>query len=187
MRAGCHDSNVVGLRFRHAVELIRHLGQEFRDAHGWFIDQYFGWAYGYYGLLNDGVNFDPVFNAPGSNGTPNTLYDQPDNWPNNTLFFAVDVATCFKPSSKYSSCKNRILGYYVWSYGVDANGNASAFVNTPGWEGLEYEFQSAVAAWNAWAPTSGQQTMSTSSYPVQTYPNEPTLPNAVPFPAFSDL
>jgi hypothetical protein len=142
-------------------------------ANGWTIDRVDGAAYGWYGLLNDGVTFYPGWNTPGGNGTANTLYDGPVQ-PDNIVFFTVDVAICY--ASK--TCKNKILGYYFWSWSVDNNGTARGPAALNGWTDLETEFQSAVAAWNKWAPTSGPET---------DVINGVTLPNAVQFPTFSDL
>jgi hypothetical protein len=143
-------------------------------ADGWNIDRVDGAAYGWYGLENDGATFYSGWNSPGADGTPNTLYDEPANWPDNTFFYAVDVAICFKSRT----CANRILGYYFWSWTIDGGGNAAEFIIGPAWKDLDVEFQSAVAAWNKWAPTSGPQNDGFGS---------PTLPTAVVFPAFTDL
>ena len=141
-------------------------------ANGWFIDRVDGSRYGFFGLNNDGVTFESYWNTPGSNGTPNTLYDIPAGLPNNTWFYAVDVATCFKSRT----CNNRILGYYFWSWTIDNEGNASKFIIAPAWKDLDSEFQSALTAWNAWALKSGN-----------TMPGQPMVPNGVNFPTLTDL
>jgi len=141
-------------------------------SNGWNIDRVTGSGYGWYGLLNDGKTFYSGWNTPGSNGKPNTLYDEPGGWPNNTWFYAVDVAVCFKSDT----CVNRILGYYFWSWVIDGSGNATEFITSPAWKDLDTEFQNALAGWNAWAPTSGPQDDGTK-----------LLPNAVSFPSMSDL
>jgi len=146
------------------------------DADGWNIDRVNGAAYGYYGLLNDGKTFYSFWNTPGANGTANTLFDGPGGWPCNSYFYAVDAATCFTSRT----CQNNILGYYFWSWTIDSSGKASEFIISPAWSTLETEFQSALAAWNTWAPTSGPEADPTDS-------GQPTLPNAVKFPAMSDL
>jgi hypothetical protein len=140
------------------------------DADGWMIDRValYGYAEGYYGLNNDGTTFNPMWNVPGGNGTPNTLYDAPGGWGPNTDFAAVDVAVCFQSDT----CPNRILGYYYWSWIIDTNGVGQKFITAPAWKDLDTEFQSAVDSWNNWAPTSG---------PLG------GLPHAVPFPPLSDL
>jgi hypothetical protein len=92
-----------------------------------------------------------VYNTVGSNGTPNTLHDDPGGWGPNTYFDAVDVAVCFKSDN----CQNRILGYYFWSFFDDSSGVAHEFITAPAWQDLNIEFQNAVASWNTWAPTSG--------------------------------
>nr|HEV8012051.1 hypothetical protein [Bradyrhizobium sp.] len=143
------------------------------DANNWTIDRVDGAGYGWYGLLNDGVTFYNFWNTPGSNGTANTLYDYPRQ-PNNIVFFAVDAAVCFKSES----CQNRILGYYVWSWAVDNNGTARELFAGAAWTELETEFQNAIASWNKWAPNSGPETDPVTGQ---------TIPNAVQFPAFSDL
>jgi hypothetical protein len=139
---------------------------------GWSIDQVNGYAYGYSGLENDGTTFNTDVDTPGANGTPNTLYDEPD-WESNEYFYAVDVAVCFDSAK----CANRILGYYFWSYTLDNNSVGQEFITAPAWKDLDAEFQSVVKAWNTWAPKSGPQTDQTGI----------TLPNAVPFPTLSDL
>ncbi|MGA2251961.1 hypothetical protein [Terracidiphilus sp.] len=149
------------------------------DANGWMIDQQplIGWASGYYGENNDGT-FDPDYNIVGSNGTPNTLKDTPDGWGANTYFYAVDVAVCVN-AGKDRSCDNHILGYYFWSWIIDSSGVGQKFITAPAWKDLDTEFQSAVASWNKWAPTSG---------PVGGgMTGQILVPNAVPFPTLSDL
>jgi len=147
------------------------------DSNGWMIDQQplIGWAEGWYGLNNDGATFDSGYNSVGSNGTPNTLYDDPGGWGPNTFFYAVDVAACFKGDN----CQNRILGYYFWSWIIDSSGVGQKFITAPAWQDLNVEFQSAVAAWNAWAPTSGPVGGGSTG--------EMLVPHAVPFPTLSDL
>ena len=142
---------------------------------GWSVDQDDGWAYGYYGLNNDGKTFDNDFNPPGSNNQPTTLYDDPGGQPNNTWFYALDVAVCFTSPS----CQNSILGYYFWSWTIDENGKTAQFIVGPAWKGLDTQFQQAVSDWNTWAPTSGSENEGISG--------QPTLPHAVPLPSMSDL
>jgi hypothetical protein len=145
-------------------------------ADGWTIDQLDGWAYGYYSLDNDGKTFDPGYNPPGKNGVATTLYDEPGGWPNNIIFYSVDVVTCFS-----KACQNNILGYYLWSWSIDNSGTVAQFITAPAWKDLDTTFQNAVAGWNAWAPTSGTEDMGPG------YPGQPVLPNAVKFPTLSDL
>ena len=147
------------------------------DANGWNVDRVDGEGYGYYSLINDGTTFASFWNTPGANGTPNTLFDDPGGWPANTFFFSLDAATCF--SSK--TCNNAILGYYFWSWYIDSSGNGQKFIIAPAWKDLDGEFQSAIASWNAWAPTSGVE-VGTSGIA-----GEPSLSHAVVFPALSDL
>lgn len=141
------------------------------DANGWAVDQLNGWAYAYYSLQNNGT-FASVYGLPGSNGTPSTLNDDPGGWPKNTFFYAVDVPVCY--SSK--TCQNKILGYYFWSYFLDDTDTGQKFITAPAWKDLDTEFLNVVAAWNAWAPTSGSENDGTA-----------TLPHAVALPALSDL
>ena len=141
---------------------------------GWAIDQILGYAYGYYGELNDGT-FTAVWNAPGGPGVATTLLDEPSGWGADTMFYAVDVAVCYNSSS----CNNKILGYYFWSYSIDSTDTGHTFITAPAWQSLDTEFQDAVTAWNSWAPTSGPQT--------DPFYGTGTLPNAVAFPALSDL
>lgn len=152
---------------------------EWADADGWMIDQQplIGWASGYYGQNNDG-SFDPTYNIVGGNGTPNTLKDDPGGWGANTYFYAVDVAVCVN-SEKDQSCQNHILGYYFWSWIIDSSGVGQKFITAPAWENLNVEFQSAVAAWNKWAPTSGPVGGGTTGQALESH--------AFPFPALSDL
>jgi hypothetical protein len=149
------------------------------DANGWMIDQqpFFGWASGYYGENNDG-SFDPTYNVVGSNGTPNTLKDAPGGWGASTIFYALDVAVCVK-SDKEGGCNNRILGYYFWSWIIDDKGVGQKFITAPAWKDLDTEFQSAVAAWNKWAPTSGPVGGGSTGQTLETH--------AFPFPTLSDL
>jgi hypothetical protein len=141
------------------------------DANGWAIDQIDGWAYAYYSLQNNGT-FSSVYGLPGSNGQPSTLNDAPGGWGKNTFFYAVDVPVCYSSEK----CKNKILGYYFWSYILNDKDTGQKFIVGPAWKGLDREFLNAVASWNVWAPTSGSQNDGTG-----------TLPHAVPLPALSDL
>ncbi len=102
----------------------------------------------------------------------NTLFDEPGGWPANTYFHAVDVAVCY--GSK--SCNNKILGYYFWSYILDNTDTGQKFITAPAWKDLDTEFQSALTAWNNWAPTSGSEDDGTG-----------TFSHAQTFPALSDL
>jgi hypothetical protein len=141
------------------------------DANGWSIDQLNGWAYAYYSLQNNGT-FSSTYGLPGSNGTASTLIDAPGGWGANIYFYAVDVPVCY--SSK--TCQNKILGYYFWSYFLDSTDTGQKFITAPAWKDLDTEFQNAVAAWNAWAPTSGSENDGTG-----------TLSHGVVLPALSDL
>jgi hypothetical protein len=106
------------------------------------------------------------------------LYDEPGGWPTNTNFWAVDVAVCFRSDT----CTNKILGYYFWSWIIDNNGNGTKFITTPASKDFATEFQSALASWNAWAPTSGPENGNGVGGPT-----DPPLSNAVNFPSLSDL
>lgn len=141
------------------------------DVNGWAVDQINGWAYAYYSLQNDGT-FSSFYGLPGANGTASTLNDTPGGWPANTYFYAVDVPVCYSSET----CQNKILGYYFWSYILDNTDTGQKFITAPAWKDLDTEFQNAVAAWNAWAPTSGSE-----------YDGTATLPHAVALPALSDL
>ena len=140
-------------------------------ADGWGIDQINGWAYAYYSLQNDGT-FSATYGLPGANGTASQLNDDPSGWGPNIYFHAVDVPVCYASDT----CKNKILGYYYWSYYTDSSDVGHKLIIGVGWQDLESEFQNAVSAWNAWAPTSGSENDGTA-----------TLPNAVALPALSDL
>ena len=142
-------------------------------SNGWTIDQLDGWAYAYYGLNNDGT-FDPGYNPPGSNNNATTLFDAPGGYGNNTLFYALDVVSCYNSSM----CQNRILGYYFWSWSIDNNGNSSQFIAAPAWKDLDQQFQDAVTGWNNWAPTSPSQDEGGG---------QPVLPHAVQLPTLTDL
>jgi hypothetical protein len=169
--------------FNNTEQTYMYPSQNYEDrasADSWSIDRLDGSGYGWFGLLNDGVTFDSFYNTPGSNGTPNTLLDQPSWGPNEDIVFsAVDAAVCFKSKT----CQNRILGYYFWSWTIDSNGNAAKFAIGPAWPGFENEFQGAVAAWNSWVPTSGFQ----SEGAVPNEPPQPALNSAVLFPTLTDL
>jgi len=139
---------------------------------GWTIDRVDGSGYGYYGLQNN-QTFYSGWNTTGTNGTADTLYDDPSNWGPNTSFAAVDVATCYASDT----CNDRILGYYYWSWLIDNNGTASEFIVAPAWQDLDTTFQQAVASWNAWAPNSGAELDGTGT----------TLNHAVAFPTLTNL
>jgi hypothetical protein len=138
---------------------------------GWSIDRINGAAHGYYGLQNDGT-FASFWNTTGANGTANTLYDKPSVGYANVDFYAVDVAVCYQSRT----CNNQILGYYFWSYTLDSSDVGHKFITAPAWKDRDTEFQKAIAAWNAWAPTSGKENDGTG-----------TLDHAVAFPALSEL
>jgi hypothetical protein len=145
-------------------------------ADGWAIDQLNGWAYGYYGVYNNGVLTGPglyTYNSPGGPGTANTLYDEPGGWPANVYFYAVDVAVTYDSRT----CNNEILGYYFWSYYLDSTDTGQKFVTAPAWKDLDTEFADAVTAWNKWAPTTGPQYDGSTT----------TLPHALPFPALTQI
>jgi len=142
-------------------------------AEGWAIDQIDGWAYAYYGINNDGT-FDNGYNNAGSNGVATTLFDDPQGWPANTLFYALDVTTCYKSAG----CQNSILGYYFWSWSIDNTGKPSAFITAPAWKDLDLEFQKAATGWNNWAPTSPSQDEGGG---------QPILPHAITLPTLTDL
>ncbi len=138
---------------------------------GWSIDRVDGAAHGYYGLQNDGT-FYSGWNLPGGPGVATTLDDEPGGWGANTYFYAVDVAVCYNSSS----CNNKILGYYFWSYILDSSDVGQKFITAPAWQDLDTEFQAALTAWNNWAPTSGTESDGTG-----------TIAHAIAFPALSDL
>ena len=119
---------------------------------GWVIDQLDGWAYAYYGQLNDGT-FDAFWNNAGSNNTATILNDVPGGFGPNTVFYAIDVPVSYQSKT----CANAPLGYYFWSWTEDNNGVMRAGINTTAWQGMDTEFQNAVNAWNAWAPGSGPE------------------------------
>jgi len=144
------------------------------DANGWAIDQLNGWAYGYYGVLNDGT-LDTSYNIPGGPGTANTLFDTPGGWGANVFFYAVDVAACYKSKT----CNNSLDGYYFWSYILDSSDVGQKFITAPAWKDLDQEFQSTVAAWNSWAPNSGPQNNDGVT--------GVSKPHAIAFPALNDL
>jgi hypothetical protein len=133
-------------------EYIASYEQDRATANGWFVDRVSGQKWGYYGRLNDGT-FASYWNPPGNNSTATVLYDSPSRPTSETsiLWEAVDVPICIASET----CSNRILGYYFWSWFVDANGVPSKFVTAAAWKDLDTEFQSALSAWNAWAPGAG--------------------------------
>jgi hypothetical protein len=153
-------------------------------SNGWAIDRVEGEAYGWYGLLNDGSTFYSFWNTPGSNGTANTLSDQPA-WNDTVFFYAVDAAVCFTPA-----CQNKILGYYLWSWTISYTATTSSptqeyvgspFIMAPAWQSLATEFQAAISDWNSWAPSSGVEWGSSG------VSGEPSVPHAVAFPLLTDL
>jgi hypothetical protein len=141
------------------------------DADGWSIDRIDSAAYGYYGLQNNGT-FLSFWNIPGSPGTANTLFDEPSGWGANTYFYAVDVAVCYNSRD----CNNKILGYYFWSYILNSSDVGEKLITAPAWKDLDTEFQSAIAAWNTWAPTSGTEDDGTG-----------TFSHAIAFPTLTQL
>jgi hypothetical protein len=129
--------------------------QDRADSNGWFVDRLDGNIWGYFGLQNDGT-FGENCNTPGYNTTPTILYDEPGR-PDTTLNFlweAVDVPVTINSPS----CNNHILGYYFWSWSVDANGVPHKFANLNALKNLDTEFQDALNGWNAWAPGMGAKT-----------------------------
>jgi hypothetical protein len=139
-------------------EYIASYEQDRATADGWFVDRVSGYVWGYYGRLNDGT-FASYWNPPGNNTTPTILYDGPARPTSytNMLWEAVDVPVCIQSST----CTNSILGYYLWSWTVDNNGTPHNFIMANAWKGLDTEFQSAISAWNAWAPGAGDNVFPT--------------------------
>jgi hypothetical protein len=178
-RASCNDSQDVMVQMTWVYDADTHTNLYASDqpqgarstADGWSIDRINGAAHGYYGLQNNGM-FYPGWNTPGSNGTANTLFDEPGGWGPDTWFYAVDVAVTYDSKS----CNDRILGYYFWSYVMNSNDVGQTFITAPAWKDLDSEFRSALTAWNNWSPTSGSESDGTG-----------TFDHAIAFPSLANL
>jgi hypothetical protein len=147
-----------------------HSYQELRaDANSWFVDKLFGnmigdnqtatYVWGYYSMQNNGTFMSSSGDlglsnsgTPGNNTTPTVLIDDPQRDPSlHAIWEAVDVPVCIDSET----CDNRIQGYYYWSWIVDFSGTTHKFIMADAWKDLDSEFQSALSAWNAWAPGVG--------------------------------
>ena len=129
--------------------------QQRATANGWYIDRIPGRIWGYYGRNDNGTFAGNL--QPGSESVNTILFDEPsrpDNEPwLNFWWQAVSATVCIQAGS---DCKNRLLGYYFWSWRVDAEGHIPAQFNAKAWKNLDQEFQLAVGAWNSQAPTLGK-------------------------------
>jgi hypothetical protein len=126
-------------------------------GNGWYVDRLEGKIWGYYGRNDDGSFAGTL--TPGSDTTPAILVDSPSRpevepWIH-IWWQAVSVPVCIQPGS---GCVNKLLGYYFWSWLVDASGKVSDPIHARAWEPLQTEFDSAVSAWNTQAPTLGKNT-----------------------------
>lgn len=124
---------------------------------GWYIDRIEGMEWGYYGRNDDGSFASHL--DPGSEIDPAILFDSPrrgeeepwiDIW-----WQAVSVPVCIQSES---SCENRLLGYYFWSWLVDNAGGVSEPIHAIAWTPLENEVDAAVSEWNIQAPGLGKHT-----------------------------
>lgn len=122
---------------------------------GWAIDTSAGAIYPYYGMENDGsfrfVPFNPSLDklTPGSTGSRAVLRDSPfsTEW-DSYSFEAITAPVCIDPQS---TCNNRTLGYYTWSWSIPDNNKAdfSRFFFNPAATDLYVQaFDLAVQAWN---------------------------------------
>jgi len=124
-------------------------------AYGWYIDRVEGRRWGYYGMNDDG-SFANYVN-PGSATNLADLTDEParneeEPWLN-FWWMAVTAPVCIQPSS---TCSNRLLGYYFWSWTVDEDGHVPAPFHGNAWKELDDELGNAVSRWNVQAPGLGK-------------------------------
>ena len=129
--------------------------QERATDEGWYIDRIANRIWGYYGRNDDGSfasNLDP-----GSDTEDATLFDVPsrpeaepwlDIW-----WQAVSVPVCLDDTSAYS---NNLLGYYFWSWWVEADGSIVGIFDWIASEGTHETTIAAVNEWNAQAPGLGK-------------------------------
>jgi hypothetical protein len=120
-------------------------------AYGWYIDRVEGRKWGYYGM-NDNGTFASYL-TPGSATTNAVLGDEParseaEPWIN-FWWQAVSAPVCIQASS---SCSNRLLGYYFWSWRVDQSGHVPAPFHANAWKELDTEVKNAISEWNIQAP-----------------------------------
>jgi hypothetical protein len=124
-------------------------------GYGWYIDRVEGRKWGYYGMNDDGTFASYL--TPGSATTNAILGDEPSR-PESEPWLgfwwqAVSAPVCIQSSS---SCNNRLLGYYFWSWMVEANGHVPAPFHGNAWKSLDAELLNAVSEWNAQAPGLGK-------------------------------
>lgn len=129
--------------------------EERANPNGWYIDRLEGKIWGYYGRNDDGTFASTL--DPGSDTENAVLFDAPsrsesepwiDIW-----WQAVSVPVCIQEGS---GCKDKLLGYYFWSWQVDPSGVTSDPIHMRAWESHDAEVNSAVEGWNAQAPGLGK-------------------------------
>lgn len=122
---------------------------------GWYVDRLTGRIWGYYGRNNDGT-----FNTnlqPGSNTTPAVLFDGPRRQDSMRQIWWQAVSGAVSIDGGANSCNNNFLGYYFWSWMVDAAGAVTDdyIIDGVAWEDQQLRMDEAVAAWNTQAPGLG--------------------------------
>jgi hypothetical protein len=126
-------------------------------ADGWYIDRIANRIWGYYGRNDDGTFATTL--DPGSDTDPATLFDSPrrgQSEPWLSIWWqAVSVPVCIDNGS---TCANRLVGAYFWSWLVDEDGAVPGIINGVAWEPLPDAVDEAVAEWNIQAPTLGKNT-----------------------------
>ena len=125
--------------------------QQRATANGWYIDRIEGRVWGYYGRNNDGSFAGNL--QPGSESTNTILSDEParpesEPWIN-FWWQAVSAPVCIQMRS---TCANKLLGYYFWSWMVDADGHVPTPFHANAWKNLDGDLQDAINRWNIQAP-----------------------------------
>jgi len=121
-------------------------------ADGWYVDRLTGRKWGYYGRNDDGSFASNLI--PGNNATPAVLFDGPSRPDAMREIWWQAVSGSVSIDGGANSCNNNFLGYYFWSWLVDAGGAVTAgyIIDAVAWESLQLTMDNAVAAWNTQAP-----------------------------------
>jgi hypothetical protein len=122
---------------------------------GWYVDRLSGKKWGYYGRNDNGTFAGNL--TPGNSTTPAVLRDAPSRSDSMRRIWWQAVSASVSIDGAANTCNNNFLGYYFWSWVVDAAGHLtnSSIIDGVAWEDLQLLMDAAVAAWNTQAPGLG--------------------------------
>ncbi|OGU65139.1 MAG: hypothetical protein A2W30_07650 [Ignavibacteria bacterium RBG_16_36_9] len=123
--------------------------------YGWYIDRLTGRNWGYYGRNNNGTFANNL--TPGNNLTDAILFDAPSRSDAMRNIWWQAVSASVSIDGGVNSCNNNFLGYYYWSWFVDADGTVTDdyIIKGVAWKSLHLVMDDAVTAWNTQAPDLG--------------------------------